>query len=202
MTRYDIQVVKLGGSLLGLPDLPARLDAYRQMHMTPRSALVVGGGSAADTVRQFDQHHRLGQEAGHWLAIHAMRFNTYLVASILPRCRIVVDTEACTGAWANGDLPIIDPLAWLENEHRSGVTIPHRWSFTSDSIAAHIATRLGARRLALLKSTLPDDPCDVTTAVRLGMTDGDFEAASATIPHVELVNLRALPPAKCVLRQG
>lgn len=200
MNRDNIQIVKLGGSLLDLPNLATRLETCRQTHMTNRAVLIVGGGPVADTVRQFDQHHHLGPERSHWLAIHAMRFNTYLVASIMPRCRITGDAEACAAAWDNGDLPIVDPLAWLEDEHRNGVTIPHRWSFTSDSIAAHIATRLGAQRLTLLKSTVPDGHSDVAAMVIQNMIDSDFEAASATIPHIELVNAQAEPMAKCVLR--
>lgn len=200
MHCHDIQIIKLGGSLLDLPDLAARLDAYRQTHMAKQAVLIIGGGPVADIVRQFDQHHRLGQERSHWLAIQAMRFNTHLIASILPRRRIVADAEACTGAWANGDLPIADPLAWLEEEHRNGVMVPHRWSFTSDSIAAHIAIRLGAQQLTLLKSTLPAGPCDVAEAANLGIVDSDFETASATIPHIELVNVRAEPMTKCELR--
>ena len=202
MTRHEIQIIKLGGSLLNLPDLSARLDACRQTYMNDRSVLIVGGGPTADIVRQFDQHHHLGQERSHWLAIQAMKFNTHLIASILPRCRIATDTEACNGAWKNSDLPIVDPLVWLEDEHRNGITIPHRWNFTSDSIAAHFAVRMGARRLTLLKSTLPDKHCDVAKAAATGIVDSDFETASTTIPHIELINARAQPMTTCVLRQG
>ena len=42
MTRHDTQIVKLGGSLLDLPDLAARLDACRQTHMTDQAVLIVG----------------------------------------------------------------------------------------------------------------------------------------------------------------
>lgn len=81
-----------------------------------------------------------------------------------------------------------------------GVTIPHRWSFTSDSIAAHIATRLDAAKLTLLKSTLPASPCDLAEAGRLGIVDADFAAAAAGVPRVELVNLRSAEFERRVLQ--
>ncbi len=196
----DVHIVKLGGSLLDLPELPVCFDAYRQTHCSDHCVLVVGGGDAADHVRRFDRQHRLGEEAGHWMAVHAMQLNTHMVASILPRCRLVNDINQCILAWRDMLLPVVDPLAWLGDEHRRGITIPHRWSFTSDSIAAHLAHRLQAQRLSLLKSVSPPTDVDVARAAQLGLVDADFPAASAGIPRVELINLRAEPLAHFVLK--
>lgn len=196
----DVHVVKLGGSLLDLPDLPARFDAYRQTHCSDHCALVVGGGDAADHVRRFDRQHGLGEEAGHWMAVRAMQLNAHMVASILPRCRLVNDVAECAMAWRDTLLPVVDPLAWLEDEHRRGIAIPHRWSFTSDSIAAHLAHRLQAPRLSLLKSVSPPADIDVARAAQLGLVDADFPAATAGGLLVEWVNLRAEPPARFVLK--
>jgi aspartokinase-like uncharacterized kinase len=196
----DVHVLKLGGSLLDLPDLPACFDAYRQTQCSDHCVLVVGGGDAADHVRRFDRQHGLGEEAGHWMAVRAMQLNTHMVASILPRCRLVNGITECTVVWRNALLPVVDPLAWLEDEHRRGIAIPHRWSFTSDSIAAHLAHRLQAQRLSLLKSVSPPADADVARAAQLGLVDADFPAASAGIARVELVNLRAEPPARFALK--
>ncbi len=53
--------------------------------------------------------------------------------------------------------PYLARAKWvgLEREDAIGVRVPHRWTFTSDSVAAHIATRVGAEKLTVLKSTLP-----------------------------------------------
>lgn len=198
---HPIHVVKLGGSLLDLPDLAGRFEAFRGVNMTGhRGVLVVGGGDAAQQVRRLDLAHKLREDIAHWLAIRAMQFNTYTVAAVLPRARLVADSHECLGAWSGDDLAVVDPLAWLEDEHRNGVTLPHRWSFTSDSIAAHIATRLGAQRLTLLKSTLPESPRDIAAAADRGVIDPDFAQASSGIPQVELINLRTQPATGIRLR--
>jgi len=206
MSRHEahedaaIHVVKLGGSLLDLPELVARFTAWREAELGPRGVLVVGGGNAADVVRGFDKAFRLDEEAAHWLAVRAMQLNAHCLAAVLPRCRLVTNPIGCEIAWRAGDLAVIDPLTWLEREHAEGVPIPHRWTFTSDSIAAHVATRLNARQLTLLKSTLPKGDCGPECAAGLGVVDEDFPAVCGGVPHVQLVNLRELPWRRCVLR--
>lgn len=201
MREGDAHVVKLGGSLLDLPDLPRRFEAYRAADLPERALLVVGGGAAADIVRRVDALHGLGEERGHWLAVRAMQLNAHLLAAVLPRVRLVDEAEACSAAWARGELAMMDPLPWLEAEERAGITIPHHWQFTSDSIAAHVACRLGAKRLTLLKSTLPErDSLTVSEAVRLELVDEAFAQAARGIESVELVNLRSASQPRCVLR--
>jgi aspartokinase-like uncharacterized kinase len=195
-----IHVVKLGGSLLDLPDLVERFESWRAAELGPRGLLVVGGGAAADVVRDFDKAFRLGEPASHWLAIRAMQFNAHCVAAVLQNVQLVLDCAACEDAWANKRLALLDPLGWLSREAAEGVHIPHRWTFTSDSVAAHVATRLGAAKLTLLKSTLPKGSCDPVGAAKLGLVDEDFPGASKAIPGVELVNLRERPWVRCVLR--
>ena len=198
--RRRVHVVKLGGSLLDLPDLTDRLRAFLEAYGGERLALVVGGGARADTVRRLDQQQHLGEEAAHWLALEALEENARQVAAAMPRSRLVRDPAGSAAAWAAGDVAVIEPLAWLQREHAAGKTIPHRWTFTSDSVTAHLAAQLGALRLTLLKSALPDSPGSVVEAIEQGIVDPDFARASAKVPRIELVNLRAVPPATCALR--
>lgn len=201
MDRREIQVIKLGGSLLNLPDLARRLRLVTKSLVGAYPVFIVGGGRAADLVRDFDETHQLGEQTSHWLAVRAMQLNTYLVAAIMDRWRMVSDVDGCEAAWQVRDLPLVDPLVWLENEHARGVTVPHRWTFASDSIAAHIAVGLQAYKLTLLKSALPSEvTCDVNRAISEGMLDKDFAATAAPIAAVEMVNLRSDPPVRCVLR--
>ena len=44
-------------------------------------------------------------------------------------------------------LPVLAPYRWL----READPLPHSWDVTSDSIAAWVASRIGARRLILIK---------------------------------------------------
>ena len=203
----DLCVLKLGGSLLDLPDLVERFQFVREAIAPGPALLVVGGAESAELVRQFDQQFQLGEECGHWLAVRAMQFNAHVVSAVLPLSTIVCDVVEAQEAWSRSRLAVVEPLAWLQKEERDGRGVPHRWSFTSDSIAAHIATRLAAARLILLKSTLPPrGQCGPDCVAGLGIVDADFPAASKDVPAIELINLRHAALAtdaaavRCVLR--
>ena len=190
-----LHIVKLGGSLLDLPDLPHRFETLRRRWCEQLLVIVVGGGRAADLVRDFDRRFGLDETQGHWLAVRAMQLNTRLLATILPDCRIVADHREYQAARHLATVLLVDPLTWLERDEAAGVAVPHCWTFTSDSIAAHLATRLGAARLTLLKSALPPDENSVQAASACGLVDKQFAATAGAIPSVELINLRAKPLA-------
>lgn len=189
----ELHVIKLGGSLLDLPDLLARVDVIRREFGEERAVLVVGGAEAADVVRRFDAVHHLDEGEAHWLAIRAMQFNAHLIAAVLRDCVIVHETAELNAAWKGGRIAIIDPLDWLMREQSQGITIPHRWTFTSDSIAAHVAVQVQASKLTLLKSTLlrANTAANlVQQASREGIVDADFEVASQPLTQIEIINLR------------
>ena len=77
-------VFKLGGSLLGLANLPQILRAAFALRAESTPLLVVGGGRAANLVREWDELHALGDESSHTLALAAMRFNAEFLRRILP----------------------------------------------------------------------------------------------------------------------
>ena len=189
----DACVIKLGGSLLDLPDLVQRFEAFRVAFVTGPVLLVVGGAESAELVRTFDRQFKLGEERGHWLAVRAMQFNAHVVAAVLPGAVIVRDEMEARAAWQRGQLAVVEPVAWLEKEEAAGFGVPHRWTFTSDSIAAHIATRIQAAKLILLKSALPAPgrgDCGPSCAAGLGIVDADFPLAAKDVPAIELINLR------------
>ena len=76
-------VYKVGGSLLSLPDLASRICAVREQCSDSRPLLVVGGGKAADLVRDWDRNHQLGQERSHWLALESMKLNEAFLQELL-----------------------------------------------------------------------------------------------------------------------
>lgn len=196
LSDSSIHVVKLGGSLLDLPDVFDRFDRWCDREAISRGVLIVGGGAAADAVRAFDRVHDVGEVKGHELAVEAMRFNTLMVAARLARCRLVECAAECDDAWGMGEIAVVEPVRWLDGDD----SVPRRWTFTSDSIAAHVATRLSADRLTLLKSTLPEKECGVSCAVGLGIVDEDFEVASAAVGRIELLNLRDDAMPACALK--
>lgn len=171
----DVHVVKLGGSLLDVMDLPARLQGWMDAQGSATWVLVVGGGAAADVVRAWDRLHDVGPHRGHWLAVRAMHLNAECVAAVMDDAKMVSGPDDIDAALFN----IVEPIAWLSRKD----DVPHRWSFTSDSIAAHVAKELGAARLTLLKSAAEGDD----------LVDADFKVASRGIARVELINFRARP---------
>ncbi|MCC6581114.1 MAG: hypothetical protein IT440_11800 [Phycisphaeraceae bacterium] len=200
MNQASVHVIKLGGSLLDVVDLPARLTEYLDQEAGPCGLLVVGGGEAANVARRWDSFHHVGQETGHHLAVRAMRFNMRLLETILPQADVVASPEEALAAWKRGQLALVDPVNWLAQEEALGVKIPRRWSFTSDSIAAHLALMVQAGTLTLLKSTLPKGECGLADAADLGLVDVEFPRVAVAIPHVELVNLRQQPATRCRLQ--
>ena len=145
-------VYKLGGSLLGRDDLPGRLRRTLAAEEGIRPLLVVGGGAAADVVREWDRRHGLGDERAHWLALRAMALNECLVRDLLPESRIVRDRAAAEEAWASARVPILCAHDFLAREEpASADPLPHTWDVTSDSVAAWVAIRWPADRLVLLK---------------------------------------------------
>ena len=69
---------------------------------------------------------------------------------------------------AAGRVPVIAPYRWL----READPLPHSWDVTSDSIAAWLASALGAARLVLVKppGATGDDALSAP-AVKLAVAD-------------------------------
>jgi 5-(aminomethyl)-3-furanmethanol phosphate kinase len=184
-------VVKVGGSLLDWPELPGRLGAYLAERRGEVAALVVGGGRAADLIRDLDRAHGLGEERSHDLALRALELTAHVLAALLPGLAVVSDLPSLGAVRSAGGMPVLAPRAFLEREEREANTpLPHRWAVTSDSIAARVAERLGAAELALLKSASPPPGIDRDGAARLGLVDPYFPEASRPLRRVTFLNLR------------
>jgi aspartokinase-like uncharacterized kinase len=193
-------VVKVGGSLYELSDLGPRLWRWLAEQTAAAVLLVPGGGAAADVVRGLDRRHSLGEEAAHWLALHALRLNAHFLAELLARAnpgRPAIVTGAISdlsGLWRAGKLPILDALAFAHaDEHREGC-LPHCWDVTSDAVAARVAVVAQAGRLVLLKSAPAPAGQDWQEAGRRGYVDPYFSRVLSTAAgsglEVEAVNLR------------
>ena len=180
-------VVKVGGSLLtwdGLPDrLRAELDGRR-------AVVVVGGGRFADAVRELDSTYGLGEERSHALAVRAMDLTAHVLAAIVPGTELVEVPDQIGPACDRGRLPVLAPRRFLEADAAGPDPLPHRWTTTSDSIAARLAVRLGAGELVVLKSCPIPAGLDSETAARLGLVDPEFPRAARGLIRIRFVNAR------------
>jgi len=142
-------VIKVGGSLLrDAAAYACVIDALRACSRQARVLVVPGGGPFADAVRDVDRHLTVGADEAHWLAIQAMDQHAHLLASRIPRAVVVRSPGEIDVALAAERMAMLAPSAWLRKDD----PLPHSWDVTSDSIAAWVAGRVGARALALVKA--------------------------------------------------
>lgn len=145
-------VVKVGGSLFDSPNLGERLTGWLTETGAGRVLLVPGGGGLADTIRAFDRHQHIGEEAAHWLALRTLAVSAHMLAAVLPGSGVVSGWDECPAVWAGGGLAILDSFAFsLADEGRLGA-LPKSWDVTTDAIAARVAVVGGVSRVVLLKS--------------------------------------------------
>jgi hypothetical protein len=141
-------VVKLGGGVLAdVERFDAALAAIGAAARSRRLLIVPGGGPFADAVREVDRRLGLSDAAAHWMAVLAMDQYAHLIASRLAGAVIVADPREIAAALGVRHVPVLAPSRWL----RETDPLPHSWDVTSDSIAAWVAGRVGARRLVLVK---------------------------------------------------
>lgn len=202
MSKLPIEVVKLGGSLLGRPGLAELLTTWLAKRETSetRQVLLVGGGPPVDWLRDIATQHQLSEETAHWAAIEMMNANAPVVAEL-----IGVAIES------NGINSLVDRLKqervviyvagdelWRQRQNEKAA-LPVGWHVTSDSIAAWLATQLTAT-LTLLKSTVPatikaDAAVGSSSILELsqsGYVDSYFPTAAASIETIRFATLERL----------
>lgn len=161
-------IVKLGGSLHDAVALRPRLAELATMPGPPR-IVVPGGGPFADTVRETQRHLGFDDLAAHRMAILAMQQYGLALQSLEPRLTLAQVEAELRAARACVWLPWA--MAGLDEE------IEPSWAVTSDSLAAWLATRLGAEVLILVKSApLPAGQASAAELVLAGLVDPAFPA--------------------------
>ena len=112
-----------------------------------RLLVVPGGGAAADVVRDQDERFGLRPSTAHWMAILAMDQFGLLLADLTPGAKVVRTLDEARARLEDDGVVVLLPSEPL----RRADPLPHSWSVTSDSIAAWLTARAGARLLVLLK---------------------------------------------------
>lgn len=189
-----VRVVKLGGSLFDLTDLPVRVERWLDVQPPARAVMFCGGGAAADRLRRLD--HQLDHEDAHSMAIQTMADTARALIARSERVRWIDTIAELPIAWDADQMACLDPAWFIRHDMlASDEPLPASWDVTSDSIAARLAAVLAtefaaAIELVLLKSALPELGARVDDASAADYVDRYFPRAAAGLNAVRCVNLR------------
>jgi aspartokinase-like uncharacterized kinase len=121
------------------------------------------------------------------MAIRAMSLTSWLLAVAEPKLRYVDRFLTLREQLSQTDpaIFVFDAMHFLQTEepHQCGVSLPHGWHVTGDSIAARLAQVLGADELVLLKSARSESVAD---AIRGGVVDAYFETAATGMDRIRI----------------
>ena len=177
-SHQSITLFKVGGSLLNWETLPGAIECFlKEEAKTTKPILIVGGGEAANVVREWSNRYSLSEEVAHHLAIHSLTLTEKLITQLLPCAELVANDRELQAAWADGKIPILMTQKWLTHHPLENLdALPLNWSVTTDSIAVRIAVQLKIDTVVLLKSIDLPDGTTLETAVESNWVDQHFPA--------------------------
>lgn len=186
-------VIKLGGSLLLRPGFPDRLRRVIGLLDAQHVLIVVGGGAAADVVRDWSRIHELNDDAAHWTALRSLSVTRCLLLQLMPEFREASSFEAADAFLSTQRSPIVmDAESLLAKAEQSNArSLPHTWDVTSDSIAAWVASHWPAEDLVLLKSVDREPGMDIAAAQSRGLVDEYFDQLAHQVTRIWWCNLIA-----------
>ena len=139
-------VVKLGGSVVRSPELPAWLDAIADAQVP--IVVVPGGGALADEVRACQSGLGFGDAAAHRMALLAMDQLAWAIAGLRQGFTVGATEAELRDALERDSVAVWAPYASIAGR----TDIEESWRLTSDSLALWLSSRLGAARCYLIKS--------------------------------------------------
>ena len=163
-------VVKIGGSLLGSPELERWLEVVAK-YGDGKIVIVPGGGIFANAVREAQKISKISDACAHKLAVLAMDQFGLMLANMNPKLATArTECEIDERTWQHRG------IVWLPSHMvLADDTIPQSWDVTSDSIAAWLAQKLDAKHLVLIKSDKPDEnKLELKTITESGLVDREF----------------------------
>ena len=200
MSRMPIRVVKVGGSLLDLPDLGDRLRGWLRRQSAAHHVLLAGGGKLVDEVRRWHEIRPLADVAAHWMCIDLLTVTAHLLHERLPEIPLVEDDLLLCQRIGDQACTIFGPAPWMRHSESriAGKRLPASWGVTSDAIAGRLATVMAAEELVLAKSCLPAAR-DLAGAASEGLLDSALARYGCDLPSIRIVNVRSNLPDEMVL---
>lgn len=211
------RVIKLGGSLLDLPQIATQLHSVISGWPPMANFVVVGGGQGANLIREWDETWRLGEQRSHHMAVFAMTWNAKKRFANHPDFVPVNHIGSLPDSGKFGVI-LAEPFLHSMTKLHDYAPLPKSWRITSDSIAADIAAVLHAEHLVLLKSVdcfeaVPptteaqqcsgpnSEPLDIShpdtlqSLANRQFVDVEFPQYASKIPNVTWCNFRRLSRA-------
>ena len=171
-------VIRVGGSLLHLPQLHFQLQCLCDSLQPAPLLLITGGGHAADVIRELDVRYGLPNAKAHWDAIAAMSFNAELLVRTGNNLQLVADQRTAQRVRQSGHIPVLDTFTHLRTiGAATAQRLPESWDVTSDSIAATILRDWQGSKLILVKSCAPA-ASNIPRLAAVGAVDPYFPVAS------------------------
>ena len=165
----DLTVVKLGGSYAYSGNLKNWIDAIAAG--AGRVVLAPGGGPFADAVRMAQARMGFDDRAAHRMALLAMDQYCYALANLRSELKLVASATAIRRVLLDGGVPVWSATRMV----CAAKDIPWSWEVTSDSLAAWLAGRIGAKRVLLVKHVEPPaGPLRAHELVANGIVDQAF----------------------------
>lgn len=183
------RVVRVGGSLLTWDELLPRLRKWIDEQPPANTVFIAGGGPWVELLRQSAARFHIDEPTAHVLCLRAMSTTANLLAEIT-QTPVVVSIEEVLKL--GSDEVVFDVYYHTEHiDRKKKNALPRSWDVTSDSIAARVASDLGASELVLLKSAecTPEHYRDRKKLSEIGYVDPYFPVASEGL-KVRYVNLR------------
>lgn len=163
-------VIKLGGSLLGSPELNGWLDVITR-HGNGNIVIVPGGGILADAVYESQLMSGVSDLIAHKMAVMAMdQYGILLTGLNSELVTASSDLEIAERGWQHRAVVWLPSTMVIADE-----SIPTTWEITSDSLAAWLAHKLNAEHLILVKSERPVmDQISLERLTKEGFVDEHF----------------------------
>lgn len=192
-----VRVIKLGGSLLTMPNLKQKFQKWCLENPHPLTLIVVGGGPMVDAVRQVHLANPLSEEFAHWVCIDLLQHTARIAHQVLGNANLyetMADLQQpFSGSKVNSTTPIIAivQMAICFDKEFPNMGLPESWDVTSDSLAAAFSIMHAAEELVVMKSCdAPSDESDLESLADVGFVDPYFADLAEDIEQVRFVNLQ------------